>query len=329
MNSPPCRYDVHGLALSVACRARPLRDEIDRLLGFFAGAGRGDGFSLHAGLAEPKDWPAEPAAFGQRWRGRLADGLELAWLVAPGRRRYMVPNLACLDADLDSRQAALYVAPGGERCFRHTCLMLLLTELLARDGQHVIHAAALAAGPAGRRRALLLAGASGRGKTTTALALARSGMDLLADDAAFVRRGCGGELLVWGLRQPIKVHRQTIELLPWLADAPMKPAAVPGEQLADLRDMLPCSAEEVRPAALVFLEPRNDASHCLRPLDAVAALERLVRENVRPAEPSCDAAAGAAFRLLAELAGRCRSFTLSVGPRLDTLREAIISVIAE
>jgi hypothetical protein len=57
-------------------------------------------------------------------------------------------------------------------------LRTLLRWALRRHGLHVVHAAAVA----GARGAALLAGASGAGKSTTALAAAEAGLGFIADD---------------------------------------------------------------------------------------------------------------------------------------------------
>src|SRR5262245_22761595 len=64
----------------------------------------------------------------------------------------------------------------------HPLLTLTLVELLKRRGMYSAHAACLAVGG----RGLLLAGVSGAGKTTLALALARAGLQFLGDDTVFV-----------------------------------------------------------------------------------------------------------------------------------------------
>jgi hypothetical protein len=62
---------------------------------------------------------------------------------------------------------------------------LPLVELLKRRGLYSVHAGGVAVDG----RAIVLAGASGSGKSTLAVALARAGLDFLADDMVFLSRG--------------------------------------------------------------------------------------------------------------------------------------------
>ena len=57
------------------------------------------------------------------------------------------------------------------------------------------------------------------GDIDTALALAGQGMTLHGDDALFIAPGGADrpdERRVWALSRPVKVHRNTAALLPWL-----------------------------------------------------------------------------------------------------------------
>ena len=174
---------------------------------------------------------------------------------------------------------------------------------------------------------MLISGRSGTGKTTTALALAGSGMDLITDDASFLAMPDAGRTpaapRVWGLPRPAKVHRRTLALLPWLGDFRRYDAQ--GDEFVVVCDSLKPAdpLEVVAPALVLLLEPRNLERHQVRELDAVEALARLVSENVRALDQRGTGSAGRAFGTLAALVRTTPVRSLSVGPQLDGLREVI------
>jgi hypothetical protein len=182
-------------------------------------------------------------------------------------------------------------------------VMPVLMEFLGQTGQHLIHAAGLEI-PSSDPRGILLSAPSGYGKTTTALALARGGMRLLTDDAVIARASADG-MSVWGLPRSCKVHRKTVELLPWLSELPMSD---PGGEEFLLRLPAVTDADPKRTVALraiFFLSERNPHRHEIVPLPKLTALTRLARENVRTMDHDTGGIGARAFRTLGELAGRC------------------------
>jgi len=233
-------------------------------------------------------------------------------------------GLADARVDVAGRRADIRVVSGEEACL-YTCFIVpILCEFLHRVDQHVIHAASLAAGPDGDRRAVLLAGESGTGKTTAALVLAQAGMQLMADDASFIGPAADGTTVVWGLPRACKVHEQTLAMLPWLADLPRTPALTEDEVLIEL-DHLPGggSSAEARPGLIFLLQPRNDNEHRLTPADRLEAITELSRQNLRSAGPEGIKRAAGSFAALGELVRGSRAFRLSIGPDLASLPDRI------
>lgn len=263
------------------------------------------------------------------WRGTLPDGTPAVCHRGASARETVLPGLARMR--LTEQGADIRVAPGADGYLNLGCILPALCELLGRCGHHVIHAASLWGEVAGTRRALLLCGRGGLGKTTTALALARAGMQLLTDDATFLHfDGDAPETLrVWGLPRPCKVHRRTVELLPWLRPYTRAARAAGDEFMVELAALAGAGALAMaEPALLLFLEERNAEAHRLTPLDKVAAISRLANENVRAADPRAAGPAGEAFRALTTLVRRCRPCLLSVGPALGTLADAVVPLLA-
>lgn len=239
--------------------------------------------------------------------------------------RLRFDGLADARVDVGRRRADVRVVPGEEACLYACFIVPILCEFLHRVDQHVVHAASLAAGARGEERAVLLAGESGAGKTTAALALAQSGMQLLADDASFVGPSADGDTVVWGLPRPCKVHQQTLQLLPWLAELPHTPALTEEEVLIEL-DRLPGGGGQVeaRPGLVFLLEPRNDCEHRLTPVDRLEAITELSRQNLRSAGAEGVKRAAGSFAALGELVRGSRTFRLSIGPDLASLHGRIV-----
>lgn len=327
------------MRLGVQAQSALLADRIDVLLNSFATPQSSFAESQHPLLQagafslrmtyEPTPTDQPPADLDLLWAGRLPGGQECAFYVRGPGRRIDLPGLVRLRMDLQSRQAQIAVKPGCEASIAFGCVIPLLSTFLGLVGQHLIHAASLALidGPA--PAGMLLSGPSGVGKTTTALAMSRGQLRLLADDASFVGQvpsptglpsaSARAPLGVWGLPRPCKVHQRTLELLPWLQKLPQQPAG--GEEvLIDFARIAgPAVASVARPSVILFLDRRNDRGHHVTPVDKVTALTRLTRENVRALDSRADGPAGRAFGVLAELVQQCQTHLLSVGPNLESL----------
>lgn len=252
------------------------------------------------------------------WRGELFDGTPLVCSVSPQAIRLDLPAIARLEVDHAARQARIAVAPGQEWCVLAHCLTPLLVELLGRRGHHVVHAAALADDLHGQRRAVLISGVSGRGKTTTALALAGEGFQVLSDDTTFLT-DADGQVQAWGLPLPWKVHHQTYALLPWLRELPSRPARRRDESSIDVAGTpLALPYRQVRAHAVLFLDSRQ-STHRLEPLSKVAAIARLAQENVRATDGCRTGPAGQTFQMLSRLIAQCPTYCLHAGPDLTSL----------
>ena len=84
------------------------------------------------------------------WEGVLPVGSYLRSYTSDAARELQVPGKARLHIDLPARRALAVVRPGEEGCLAEGCLVAMLCEFLAQTGQHVLHAACLAAGATGR-----------------------------------------------------------------------------------------------------------------------------------------------------------------------------------
>jgi hypothetical protein len=199
-----------------------------------------------------------------------------------------VGNVRILVRDDDQR--AIHLAS-------HLFFSLSLLEILRARGRYPVHAAGVALDG----RAVLLAGASGVGKSTLALACARSGWTFLGDDVVLLHEDDPGGHAVHAFPDEIDLTDESLRFFPEL-DA-MRASG--GQRAWEKRHLRPVDIDwlrivpRARPVALVFparapgvarLSPmspdealiellpnvvRTDAGIAQRHLDTLAALARV------------------------------------------------------
>jgi hypothetical protein len=198
----------------------------------------------------------------------------------------------------------------------HPLLTLPLIEMLKRRGMYSIHAAGVSRGG----RGLLLAGSSGAGKTTLAVALARAGFEFMGDDMLFLSTDTS-RLRIHAFPDEVDVTEHTAsffpELQPLLA-RPKRPGwpkwAFRAESVFDTQVAWTCT-----PAALVF--PSIAATHTSR-LEPIGAREALmdIAPNVLLTEPG---ACQEHLAILARLANETPCYRLSTGRDFDALPDLL------
>jgi len=318
-------YNLHGLSLLVEATAVEAAREVDTLLSPFAsepGKEPNCFISISPGYSEDHEFPP---AVPVLWDGILPEGVRATHCGNETLRSIELHGLALASFDLASRRAEVSFKPGAEWCLVSGSIVPILTEFLRQADHHMIHAATLLT-DARAERAIVISGPSGAGKTTSALALANSGMKLVSDDISFVT-GVGispGPPRIWGLLPRLKVCRPSLNLLPWIRE--LGPTGIecglevyfnPGV----VRRPEACSS--TRPGAIIFLGERNAEAHRITPLGKIAALSLLARENISAVDSRGGGPSGKSFKALANLVGNCRCFMLSASPRLETLHESL------
>ena len=279
------RYQIGGASVVVTSPDAPLLEErYPDYLPFLAHGAAAPG-EMTIEIETRVGAPALPSdarllmEAGDAWRAyAAADGLCIApravapatcpeWLaaIAPDRRRVRLTCAATLLAG-EGEQRRL-AAP-----LRYPLDQILLALALAGEGL-IVHAAAVQYGAG----ALVLAGASGAGKTTISRICAAAGRPVLSDDRVVIRRAPGG-WVAWGT--------------PW-----------PGEgKFAENRGL---------PLAAVIFLARGDASH-LAPLPPSAVARRLTPLATIPWFDL--AARSGCLDLLADLAGAVPVHELAFRP---------------
>jgi hypothetical protein len=337
------RYVIGRVPLQVTFGSTRLLGPVRSILRPWAGGPAEDIFRLAVRYgSEPSHW-RDADSWRLFWSGMLPGGIRSEYYAAAGQRVVSLPGRAWGRLDSERKTIDVVCRPGQEGCVSDGCLVPLLCEFLAHHGHFVIHAASLGLEREGRTAGVLLAGQSGAGKTTTALALAHAGMTLLTDDASFIEtqeedapsvcvspasrpRIVGGtpatpqRVRLWGWQLPCKVQDNTQRLLPWLQTYPAQRGRVAGEACVDVAEAVGKSAGVVAdPGLLLLLGPRCRGDHRIEPLERLPALVQLTGENIRAYEHRAESTAGRAFRALGQLVAQCRVYRLCVGEPLSTL----------
>lgn len=240
-----------------------------------------------------------------------------------------VENHGYLLIDHVAGTAELVMRPGSERAFTMTPIVAVLSAALHARGQHIVHAASL--GCRDGEGAVLICAPSGYGKTTTSLALAREGFRLFADDVSMIVSGTDrSPALIWGLPNWLRIHRKTLEMLPWLGPLPDKWNAE-DEQAVALHAMdgiLPVGKTKPAPLRAVILIGDRAERHSVVPLARAEALVRLAKDNVSSSGAGVTPWHRRQFAAYAEALKACPVFELHAGTDLPALADVVDAAIA-
>jgi hypothetical protein len=237
------------------------------------------------------------------------------YLEIPGHGR------ALCDAQSGRVQVSYPEAAGkGLWLLSHPLFTIPMAELLKRRGLYMVHAAGLGISGKG----LLIAGQSGAGKTTLALALLRAGFDFLADDTVFLTGGMN-DLRILAFPDEADVTSQTLGFFPelhWLTHSP-KPTERAKHALCsiDAYGVTPCWY--CAPEVIIFPQPTGLPQSVITRMPKSEALMELVC-NVLRTEPR---SSQAHLDALAGLVKHSRCFRLQTGRDFDRLPALLRSVM--
>ena len=157
----------------------------------------------------------------------------------------------------------------------------VLKELLRFKGFFPLHAIALEKDGLG----ILIPGSSGRGKTTTCLALLRAGYRCLSDDHPLVHEN-GNGLEVLSFPEKIDVTDNTINLFPELRNAGSLLHQGMRKRFFYVEDLYPGgTGDTCVPAILLFPHVVDSPTSRLEPLSKRQTLETLLPEGLLVTDP--------------------------------------------
>ena len=202
----------------------------------------------------------------------------------------------------------------------HPLFTIPMAELLKQRGLYMVHAAGLGL----NGRGLLIAGATGTGKTTLTIALLRAGFDFLGDDTIFLRVNRTG-LRALAFPDEIDATADTVCLFPELQNAMRQ---LPGgnrqkrsfvqSRVYDATVTWGCA-----PAILVFPQPAGAHESVLTHMPREAALLELICNVLRTEISSTQAHLDA----LATLVKQCRCYRLHTGRDFGALAVRLRSLL--
>ncbi len=263
------------------------------------------------------------------WEGKQTDGNYGRIHETESRLVLEVESGGVLTIDHAAHSAQAFFRPKSYSKFFGNAVMLVVDAALAASDQLLMHSACLVERRS--KTAILICAPSGGGKTTTSLALAHSGFDLMTDDASIIVPNAGTPA-AWGLPRALKIHRQTAKLLPWLGPLPADrwddagEQGVKLEQLADRIGLAPVAA--VKLGAILQLGPRTAHVHRLQRIAKSELLIAIAHENVAWREAGMVPNAVAKFKSLASTVAKVPAFGLNVGTDLVSLPGLVAGVLA-
>ena len=299
----PLEYDLHGVRLAVEAPGGAVSDAIDaRLARYRATTTAAADVAVTIG-SEPVERPAGDGRIVYPW-----DPGEVSWFDEAGVLYITVGEDVRLAAAPAAGHVTVWATDAALRdawLFARPLLTLPLVEMLKWKGLFSVHAA----GAASDGAAVVLSGPTGSGKSTLALALARHGLDFMADDMLFATRR-DGDLRLHAFAEEVDLSTTSaawFDELTGFTRAP--PPGWPKHRIHVDEAFGAAIAASARPAALVFPAIAPSGETELEPLSPAEALVELgpnvLLTDVEMAQRHLD--------VLGELARSAPAYRLAVG----------------
>ncbi len=262
------------------------------------------------------------------YEGPMADGNHCRIFESESRVVIEVPDGGMTVIDHASRSAEAQLLPASQAKFFGSVFMTIIDAALVAGGQQLTHAASLVDARSGK--AILFCVPSGGGKTTTSLALAHGGFNLMSDDASVLVPDRDG-FQVWGMPRALKVHVKTADLLPWVGplDAIWDENGEQGVEIETLKDRIGVAPVKPVPlGAIVLIGPRSQAGHVVRPAAKPDILVALAHDNVAFRAAGMTPKALRSYGMYARAVASVPAFELNAGTDLDALPLVLIEALA-
>lgn len=322
--------NIHGISIDISVDDASLGAVASELLSYFEtpASGVGDACQLRFTRIESLgDLPAIPAdieVVATQPRGTREDDPYQGWTVYRCGGEILVEfnDQARLTLSADRRRVdGFLVHPASpELDIRYNLIHFALVELLKYQETYSIHASALERNGKG----ILIPGYSGQGKTTTCIALLRSGYRCLADDHPLLRREAEG-LRLLSFPEKTDVTEQTISFFPELRDSEglLEPGLYKRSFDAS-RLYQHARVESAAPGIIVFPRVVPWRNSHVEPLTKSRALEQLLPQGFRVLDRDV---ARRHFELLVDLVRQSECYTLYSGEDLLDLAGLIDPLI--
>ncbi len=228
----------------------------------------------------------------------------------------------------DQRRSRIVASPAHAHRISGSCLIMALEDAIDQSGQFILHAASLR-WPDQEANILIFA-PSGTGKTTTSLSLLAQGFGLCSDDATILKNEIG-HTTGWGFPRHLKVHRNTVDMLPWLAPFFSGQWDDEGEQPLSrnvLEKKFRIIDKDPRPIRCIFSLARTAGTESrVTPLPAIEAAVELTTDNVRVGRSGLLPSQDRRFDSVLHMVSCIPAFRLSVGTDLDAVAPVIAGAL--
>jgi hypothetical protein len=326
-------FDLHGVRLCVECSLASAERPIANLLKRFASASR-ETNDIKLIVAETDDpdslgdrLPAAAGIVYSRKRDdrdtRLDPGVEFDVYRTPTGVIVDLGGHGMMTLEPQSGRGTILLA-----CVEKlhpdiigSLLLFSLSELLKTRGLHLVHAAAVALD----RRAVVIPGTQGRGKTTACLSLVAGGFSFLSDDVVFLRAH-GGTVEVCALPEHVSVTDRTIGMFPELRERAATLEVGLLKRHGEIDELFDRPVElNACPVILLFPEVTGRPESRLTPLPRARALEMLLPRGLSVLDR---AHAAQHFQLMSRLVAQCACFRLEFGTRIEAMPAMIKETMA-
>jgi hypothetical protein len=245
---------------------------------------------------------------------------------------FVYKNKAKFWIDFSHHQGRGYlVAPYTQPELRHIYRNILLVSIfheLVRQNTFLLHASGIAQGEQG----IIIAGASGRGKTTLLLHLLQQGGKYMGDDILLLREHQKTPQIL-SLPTPIRITPLTAQYFPELNQL-LEPAS-PDEQgkyNIDITELPHVRlARTARPTLLLLPEIRPDQkqSSCLQISRVQAALQYLPDNMIEGNAVGHNNTEKQNFHLLMQVIQQVRCYRIYLGEEMTTIGQQIMALLDE
>jgi hypothetical protein len=316
-NENSMRWDLHGLTLAGEWQGEALGERWRATFASRPAAPAERDADVRLQLAQADEAPAAPAGRPDFQQGEL-----LAYYVDGADVVAHFPRYGQLRLDLQAGHTQGRLAPAALTTHGvfEDLLAIGLSPHLRRRGLFLLHAFAAAPGPG--RKAALLVGDIGAGKTTTGLALLQAGWKLLSNDSPLVCQGPQG-LSVLAYPGLISAYPDSLRRF---AGLPV-PAGEPGQKTVFAAEaVFPGAwAESAAPGAIVFPRVEQRAEHRLEPMGAAEALREILPHAIEQWDRGLIAGH---LRLLNALVQAAPAYRLRLGPEVGKLPGLIAGAVS-
>jgi hypothetical protein len=319
-------YKLNALTLSVDAPNSALCNWLDWLLGPLAFEGT-DFVAQWQVQTRSADILPEVEARHVIWAGEFSEERPAVIWRDGMRGGLLVRDHVAVSINRRNKKIGVQVRRMHEDTLADTAAVFVVNEIIRASGHFLVHAACLL-DPI-MDDCLLIFAPSGTGKTTTALALARSGWRLLGDDATVIQRS-GDEITAWGLPRALNIHRSTETLLPWIGAATTDWGSrdVQSVALCDISRLVSHARHAPQPCRTVLLlDPPNGSTHSFAPFDRGEALTHILADNLRIMPSGMDDSDLDLLDCLTDLMKHTTVLRLSAGSQLDTLAASLAACL--